>query len=154
MTYKTFTNVCKGLLLGDNVFPTDPEVQVALLGYACDKIANEADALQLFTVSKLDNVVRDGIGNSYVRKVTMPTVVNNMIDPAFELDLDDELCYPLARYFVSFVSKDKIKHHIDEAQELIRTYNSKVEGHMNKLRQKNSYESHQNTGLYNGGGII
>lgn len=139
MTYAQFTSLCKGLLVGDNAIPIDPEVQLALFSYASDKVANEADALKLFTASKSDGIVRSGPGNSYVRQMEMPSIVSGKVLESFIIDLDDELCYPLARYFVSFITKEKMAYHVAEAENLIRIYNSKVESYMSRLKQEGGY---------------
>lgn len=140
MTYAQFTFLCRGLLVGDNAIPADPEVQLALFSYASDKVANEADALKLFTASKSDGIVRNGPGNSFVREMNMPTVTNGKVSESFIIDLDDELCYPLARYFVSFITKEKMAYHVAEAENLIRIYNSKVESYMARLKQVEGYK--------------
>lgn len=139
MTYAQFTFLCRGLLVGDNAIPADPEVQLALFSYACDKVANEADALKLFTATKSDGVLRNGPGNSFVRQLELPNIVNAKVNESYIIDLDDELCYPLARYFVSFITKEKMAYHVAEAENLIRIYNSKVDAYMSRLKQEGGY---------------
>lgn len=135
MKYNMFVSLVKGLLIGDNIFPNDPNIQVSLLGYAYDKLTNESDALRLFKGDSNGDIMRDGPGNFYVRKPVLPEIISGVVDPLYEIDLDDELSYPLARYFASFVTKDKMAYHIGEAENLIRKYNSKVESHINKVKQ-------------------
>lgn len=139
MKYTNFVSLVRGLLIGDNAFPNDVNVQVSLLGYAYDKVANEADALRLFKVDAKGDILRGGPGDIYIRKPNLPEVVNNAIDINYEIDIDDDLCYPLARYLASFITKEKMLYHEQEAEKLIRIYNSKVESHMNKLKQGKSY---------------
>lgn len=136
MKYNMFTSLVKGLLVGDNVFPNDITIQVSLLGYAYDKVTNEADALRLFKDNSNGDILRDGPGNYYLRKPVIPLIINNAIEPEYEIDLDEELCYPLARYIASFITKDKMGYHVGEAENLLRKYNSKVESHVNKLKQR------------------
>lgn len=135
MTYGTFTSLAKGLLIGDNAFPNDAEVQLSLFGYACDKVINGADALRLFTSDSSNGIFRDGPYDSYVRGIKLPEIVGGRIPIDHKIDLDEELCYPLARFFVSFISKEKMAYHVLEAESLLRTYNSKVDAHINKLKQ-------------------
>ena len=139
MKYTSFVSLVKGLLIGDNAFPNDINIQVSLLGYAYDKVANEADALRRFKVDAKGDILRGGPGDIYVRKPNLPEITNNTIDVNYEIDIDDDLCYPLARYFASFVTKEKMLYHEQEAEKLIRVYNSKVESHINKLKQGKSY---------------
>lgn len=139
MKYTSFVSLVKGLLIGDNAFPNDINIQVSLLGYAYDKVANEADALRLFKVDAKGDILRGGPGDIYVRKPNLPEITNNTIDINYEIDIDDDLCYPLARYLASFITKEKMLYHEQEAEKLIRVYNSKVESHMNKLKQGKSY---------------
>lgn len=136
MKYKMFVSLIKGLLVGDNVFPNEPEIQISLLGYAYDKIANEADALRLFKPSKDGDIVRDGPGTYYLRKPVLPEITGNVVDQSYEIDIDEELCYPLARYIASFISREKMAYHVAEAENLIRKYNSKVDSHVNKIKQR------------------
>lgn len=135
MTYASFISLAKGLLIGDNAFPNDPEIQLSLFSYACDKVTNGADALRLFTSDATNGIFRDGPYDSYVRSINLPKIVNGIIPLDHKIDLDDELCYPLARFFVSFISKEKMAYHTLEAENLLRTYNSKVDAHINKLKQ-------------------
>ena len=139
MKYTSFVSLVKGLLIGDNAFPNDINIQVSLLGYAYDKVANEADALRLFKVDAKGDILRGGPGDIYVRKPNLPEITNNTIDVNYEIDIDDDLCYPLARYLASFITKEKMLYHEQEAEKLIRVYNSKVESHMNKLKQGKFY---------------
>lgn len=136
MKYNMFTSLVKGLLVGDNVFPNDITIQVSLLGYAYDKVTNEADALRLFKDNSNGDILRDGPGSYYLRKPVLPLIINNAIEPEYEIDLDEELCYPLARYIASFITKDKMVYHVGEAENLLRKYNSKVESHVNKIKQR------------------
>ncbi len=122
MTYGNFKYLVKALMIGDNVLTKDNNEILVLLQYAYDKIANESDALKLFTAVSVDKeIIRQGPGNLYVR---MPLLPENDSD---ELDIDDELCFAAARFVCSFISREKGGIHTNEAQHLIRMYNNKVQ---------------------------
>ena len=108
---------------------------LVLLSYAYDKIANETDALKLFTASTTDEqILRQGPGGIFVRKPKLP---ENDVD---ELDIDDELSFVAARYICSFVSREKGGIHVNEAMTLIRAYNHKVTSFLEKLAQDGELE--------------
>ena len=96
----------RGLLTGDVTLTSKEDELDMMLSYAYNKIATEADALKLFTANKNDSILRQGPGNLFVRKPRMPSVDND------ELDIDDELGFPAARYIASFVSRDKGGIHV------------------------------------------
>jgi len=127
MTYDRLRSLVNALLIGDNAFTKKEDEQLALLAYAYDKIATEADALKLFTVNKDSAVLRQGPGNLFVRKPDLPK------DGTDVLDIDDELGFPIARYIASFVSKNNSATHVREAETLIKAYNSKVDAYMSYL---------------------
>ena len=130
MTYGTLKALTRALLIGDNQLPENDEQNIALLSYAYDKIATHADALRLFTSNKDFDILRKGPGNIYVRKPKLPK------NDEEKLDLDDELCYVAARFIASFVSRDKIRVHEQEAMSLIKAYNSKVNAYLIHLKQQ------------------
>ncbi len=119
----------RGLLTGDVTLTSKEDELDMMLSYAYNKIATEADALKLFTANKNDSILRQGPGNLFVRKPRMPSVDND------ELDIDDELGFPAARYIASFVSRDKGGIHVNEARTLISHYNQKVQAYMEALEQ-------------------
>ena len=130
MTYGNLKYLVKALLIGDNVLTKDNNEVLVLLSYAFDKIANESDALRLFTASTTDEqIIRQGPGNMFIRKPALP------LDDAEELDIDDELCFVAARYMCSFVSREKGGIHVNEAMTLIRAYNQKVQVFLENLAQ-------------------
>ena len=57
MTYSNLKYLVKALLVGDNVLTKDNNEVLVLLSYAYDKIANEADALKLFTAVTEDKQI-------------------------------------------------------------------------------------------------
>ncbi len=130
MTYGDLKYLVKALLIGDNTLTKDNNEVLVLLAYAYDKIANQSDALKLFTADSVNNrILRQGPGNMYVRKPTMPE------DDADILDIDDELCFVAARYICSFVSREKGGIHVNEAMSLIRLYNQKVQVFFENMAQ-------------------
>jgi hypothetical protein len=131
MTYRDLKTLTSALLAGDTNVPTN-EKFLQLVKYGFSKIADEADALKLLTVKDSnERIVRNGPGNTYVR---MPKEPENEED---ELDIDDELAYALAEYIASFISNSsKVSLHIQNAQEIIRRYNQKVQAYFEELEAK------------------
>jgi len=122
MTYGDLKNLVKALLIGDNVLTRENNEVLMLLQYAYNEIANEADALKLFTAVTIDKqIIRQGPGSLYVRMPSLP------VDDTDELDIDNELCFAAARYMCSFISREKGAIHLGEAQKIIRMYNNKVQ---------------------------
>ena len=140
MTYGNLKYLVKALLIGDNTLTKDNNEVLVLLSYAYNKIANQADALKLFTaVTEDTQIIRQGPGKLYVR---MPNMPENDID---ELDIDDELAYVAARYICSFVSREKGGIHINEAMTLIRAYNQKVQVFFENMAQDGELEEYNET---------
>ena len=130
MTYGNFKYLVKALMIGDNTLTQDNNEVLVLLQYAYDKVANESDALKLFTAVSVDKgIIRQGPGNLFVR---MPLLPENDSD---ELDVDDELCFAAARFVCSFISRDKGGIHVNEAHHLIRMYNNKVQAFFENFDQ-------------------
>jgi len=121
MTYGRLKATVAGLLTGDNVLPQDPEVLLGLLGMAFGEVVTHSKALRLLTRDVQDDVARLGNGDYLVRYPEMP------VDDVDVIDLDNELCYPVARFMAGYVSAQKSKVHYMEGRRLIREYNSKVE---------------------------
>ena len=137
MTYGNLKYLVKALLIGDNTLTKDNNEVLVLLQYAFDKIANEADALKLFTAVTSDRqIIRQGPGNLFVR---MPNLPENDLD---ELDIDSELCFAAARFICSFVSREKRGIHVNEAQHLIRMYNQKVQTFFENTSQEGHLEDY------------
>ena len=130
MTYGNLKNLVRALLIGDNTLTKNEAEILVLVEYAFDKTANEADALKLFTEDVAANrILRSGPGRQFIRKPILPT---NDTD---ELDIDSELCFVVARYVCSFVSREKGAMHVQEAGNLIRAYNQKVATYFENLEQ-------------------
>ena len=143
MTYGNLKYLCKALLIGDNVLTKDNNEVLVLLSYAFDKIANQSNALKLFTASSAETqIVRQGPGKLFIRMPILPQ------DDADELDIDSELCYAAARYICSFVSREKGGIHVNEAMNLIRAYNQKVEVFLENMAQDSELEEYDETDVF------
>lgn len=129
MTFGNLKFLVSALLSGDYTLTSVKEEQIMLLSYAFNKLATEADALKLFTINRGENILREGQGNMFIR---MPALPEDDID---ELDIDDELGYPAARFIASFISKENGGIHMNEAMKLIRDYNSKVDAYLTSLAE-------------------
>ena len=130
MTYGSLKNLVRALLIGDNTLTKNEAEILVLVEYAFDKTANETDALKLFTEDVAANrILRSGPGRQYIRKPALP------IDDTDEMDIDNELCFVVARYMCSFVSREKGGIHVNEAMNLIRAYNNKVATYFENLEQ-------------------
>ncbi len=140
MTYGNLKYLVKALLIGDNVLTKDNNEVLVLLSYAFDKIANETDALKLFTAETTNQqILRQGPGRLYVRQPALP------VDDSDELDIDDELCFVAARFICSFVSREKGGIHVNEAMSMIRAYNQKVQVFFETMDQYGDLEQYDET---------
>ena len=134
MTYKDFKHLVEALLIGDVTLTKNDEEILMLLRYAFERIANEADALKLFTTENPDEqIVRNGPGRLFVRMPRIPEMEDE------ELDLDEELCFAAARYVCSFISKEKIDIHLREASRIINSYNQKVQTFFETLEANQAF---------------
>ena len=122
MTLKKLKNAVKILLTGDVTLPADEDVFLAGLEMAFYELANKCTALKLLTPDISDPIVRQGPGNLYIRKPTLPEIDSD------DLDIDDDLVPALARILASYLSETaKIKIHQMEANNIIFTYEKKVD---------------------------
>ena len=130
MTYGNLKNLVSALLIGDNTLTKNNDEVLVLLEYAFDKVANQADALKLFTTDIQENrILRQGPGRMFLKRPSLPSSDDD------ELDIDNELTYAVARYICSFVSREKTAMHIVEADNIIRAYNQKVQTYFETLEQ-------------------
>jgi len=132
MTYKKFKSLLAGMLVGDNIPPTDPEVMLSLVEMALDEIATQADSMHLLTQNRFGAVSRLGVGSYVYRTPETP------MDDDSELDLDHELCFPLARLTASYISKENKAYHHSEASRLTKMYNSKVRELLESIKLNNT----------------
>jgi hypothetical protein len=131
MTYRFLKNLTKGLLIGDNQLPIDEDQMIALVAYAYEKIANEADAMKLLSaLDSGDVIIRQGPGGTYIRRPKLPENDDS------ELDIDDDLVFPTSRFLASFISRERGGIHVNEANHLIRQYNAKIRAQMETNWQK------------------
>jgi len=122
MTYGQLKSLVRALLIGDNMLTQNDDEIKMLLDYAYERIANEADALKLFTLNENEQpIIRMGPGNIWVRKPALPETDDD------ELDVDHELAFAVARYICSFVTRERQQLHLMEAKNIINSYNHKVE---------------------------
>lgn len=134
MTFKDFKHLTQALLIGDVALTENNNEIIVLLRYAYERIANEADALKLFTINSPDEkIIRNGPGNIFVRYPKIPEYEED------ELDIDEELCFAASRYVCSFVSSTKTDLHIREASRIINSYNQKVQTFLENT-QEDSFE--------------
>ncbi len=140
MTYGQLKNLTRALLIGDNLLSKNNEEVVMLLSYAYDKIAHDADALKLFSATSENKaILRQGPGNVFIRMPELP------VNDSDILDIDDELGYVAARFICSFVSREKGGIHMREADDLIRTYNQKVQVFFENMDQYGSLAEYDET---------
>jgi hypothetical protein len=143
VTFKEIKSLTSALLIGDNVLTKKDEEVIVLLKYAYNRVANEADALKLFTTnSNEDRIIRSGPGNLFVRMPEMPTQDED------ELDIDEELAFAAARYMASFVSRERPGMHLAEAQRIINSYNQKVQVFFENLSADGLLDIYEETDMF------
>lgn len=121
MTYGNLKLLVTGLLIGDNVLPKDDNVIKQLLEYSFSMVSDTAEALHLLTLNKdQEDIQRFAHGEYLMRKPKLPESDSD------ELDIDHELCFALARFIASMISKEKMAIHQNEANNIILKYNGKV----------------------------
>lgn len=120
MTYKRLKATVNGLLTLDTILPEDADSLLGLLEMAYNDVTAHADALHLLTLNRDGDIARLSHGEYLMRFPELPT------DDDDELDIDNELCFAVARLLASYVSDKKGPLHFGEAKRLIRNYNSKV----------------------------
>lgn len=120
MTFKRFKSLVTGLLVGDNILPDDPDAILALFEMAVSDISSQACSLHLMTLDRNNEISRMGVGDYLVRKPELPVKDDDV------LDIDEELCFPLARLLAGYLSNKKTPYHQSEANRLIKVYNSQV----------------------------
>ncbi len=137
MTYGNLKSLVSALLIGDSTLTVKEEEVLVLLDYAYDRIANETDAMKLFTEDPVGlKILRQGPGRQYVRRPFLPENDEDI------LDIDHELSFVAARFMASFVSREKMAFHEGEAQKLIRLYNAKVATYFETLEQYGGLEEY------------
>lgn len=121
MTYADLKTLTKALLTSDFPLPDTEAATKALLSMAYNYLVDKCQVLNLQTEDKSDNIQRLGRGDFLVRKPELP---KNDKD---ELDIDEDLCYAVASLIASYISDKRIAIHQARADEIIRSYNAKVD---------------------------
>lgn len=121
MTYKELKTLTKGLLSSDFPLPEDDSSVKALLGMAYSYIADKCQVLNLQTEDKSAMIQRLGRGKKLIRIPELPS------EDSSELDIDHELGYAAASLVASYVSEKKVAIHQSRADDIIRSYNAKVD---------------------------
>lgn len=121
MTYADLKTLTKALLTSDFPLPDTEAATKALLSMAYNYLVDKCQVLNLQTQDKSEAIQRLGRGDFLVRKPDLP---KNDKD---ELDVDEELCYAVASLLASYLSDKRVAIHQARADEIIRSYNAKVD---------------------------
>ncbi len=120
MTFKRLKATTNGLLTGDIPLTEDIDALLGLLEMAFNDVIAHADALHLMTLNRSGDIFRLAQGKYVVRVPVLPAIDDD------ELDIDNELCFAVARLLASYMSDKKSAVHFAEAKRLINNYNSKI----------------------------
>jgi len=120
MTYKTLKSVTTGLLTGDTLLPSDEDTLSGLVQYSLTTVATKADSLHLMTLNTNADILRLTHGDYLIRVPATPTLDTDI------MDIDEELCFAVARFLASYVSREKGGIHVQAANRIILDYNSKA----------------------------
>ena len=143
MTYKDLKHLVNVLLTGDVTLTQNDDEIIVLLRYAFERVANEADALKLFTTEDPnERIVRNGPGKLFVRMPKVPEFEED------EIDVDEELCFAVARFICSFISTQKVDLHLREASKIINSYNQKVQTFFETLEATNSFPADRGDSVF------
>lgn len=134
MIYKELKVLTKGLLSSDFPLPEDNESVKALLGMAYSYIVDKCQVLNLQTEDKSAMIQRLGRGKHMVRVPMLPETDES------ELDIDHELGYAAASLVASYVSEKKVAIHQSRADDIIRSYNAKVDEFLESLEELQGIE--------------
>lgn len=134
MIYKELKTLTKGLLSSDFPLPEDDSSVKALLGMAYSYIADKCQVLNLQTEDKGVMIQRLGRGKHLVRVPELPA------EDSSELDIDHELGYAAASLVASYVSEKKVAIHQGRADDIIRSYNAKVDEFIESLEELQGIE--------------
>lgn len=121
MTYADLKTLTKALLTSDFPLPDTEAATKALLSMAYNYLVDKCQVLNLQTKDKSETIQRLGRGDFLVRKPDLPKSDKD------ELDIDEELCYAVASLLASYLSDKKVAIHQARADEIIRSYNAKVD---------------------------
>lgn len=135
MTYKELKVLTKGLLSSDFPLPEDEDAVKALLGMAYSYIADKCQVLNLQTMDKGAVIQRLGRGKHMVRVPELPEMDSS------DLDIGHELGYAAASLMASYVSEKKVAIHQSRADDIIRSYNAKVDEFLESLEELKGEEA-------------
>lgn len=126
MKYGFFKTTVSSLLRGDNQLKSrgdDSEQEVlAYLNMAFQDTLNLAESLHLATKDKDKSIFRVSAGGYLIRRPILPKSDED------DLDIDESLCIPCARFIASYVcKKENVGLHRGIAKELISSFNRIVE---------------------------
>lgn len=134
MTYKELKVLTKGLLSSDFPLPEDEDSVKALLGMAYNYIADKCQVLNLQTEDKSAMIQRLGRGKHMVRVPELPEKDTS------DLDIGHELGYAAASLIASYISEKKVALHQGRADDIIRSYNAKVDEFLESLEELQGIE--------------
>jgi len=134
MTYKELKVLTKGLLSSDFPLPEDEDSVKALLGMAYTYIADKCQVLNLQTEDKSAMIQRLGRGKHMVRVPELPET------DLSDLDIGHELGYAAASLIASYISEKKVAMHQSRADDIIRSYNAKVDEFLESLEELQGIE--------------
>ena len=140
MRWKELQILVESIIGGDHVLVKDSAKRLALLNYALHEVANRATTLRLLTDNTDEHIIRQAREGTFIREAVLPENDEEVVD------IDTGLCFAVARYMASFISKEDktILRHEYKASQIILKYNSKVESFLNSEEGKN-YGSLPNT---------
>ena len=136
MTYGNLKSLTSALLIGDNVLTQDADEMIMLTDYAYDRLVKEVDVLHLYTNDGYFDMARYGMGMLGLRKPDLPGSDGDV------LDIDHELGFVVARFIASFVSREKMMYHEQEAKRLANLYNQKVQYAVENFEQYGELAEH------------
>jgi hypothetical protein len=136
MTFGELRDITSMLVLGDFTVPAEDVRLIPLLKLAYTEIADMATPLKWLTLNKDVAILRQGVGDYFVRMPSLP------VDPTDELDIDSELVPVVARMFASYLAKDiQVKmYHRQLAEDMLKKYDAKVRGYMNNKDCNREYD--------------
>jgi len=147
VTFGRLKSAIKVLLIGDNELPQGDDEILAAVEMAYLQLASQVTSLKLLTTEHASEIIRQGLGGTYVR---MPNLPEDDVD---EMDIDKELCPALARIIASYLSREKGGLHNNEAQKILRSYESKVRVFITSREAAGDFSLSQVTGCSTSEGI-
>jgi len=137
MRWKKAKVLVSALLTNNMVLPDDEEESLALLEYALQEVANRATTLRLLTTNVDNRIAKHtDIEGVFMRLPALP------VNDEEELDIDEQLCFAVARFMASFIvdSPTLVMLHESKAIDIINQYNSTIEAYQER-QGKNGREN-------------